>query len=174
MPQNQRHKACAVVLAGGQGVNCKALHASVLTAVALVEPLFEEVMISANETDDYRIEGIRVVPDRVKHQGSLMAIYSALDASSHEDNLVILPHINSINKSLVDEMFGAIKKDTEVVIPVTHAAEKKLFFAIYRKGVLKKIEQLFLRGEMQLKELLPLCRVKYVLIEDKNRGGYDE
>jgi molybdopterin-guanine dinucleotide biosynthesis protein A len=126
---------------------------------------FEQILISANEAEKFGFLGAAVVPDRVTRQGPLMGIASALEASENEINFVVACDVPQIKMRFVRRMLSEAK-DAEIVIPTTRGGENEPLFAVYRKCVLKAVNEVLSSGGRKISDVFPKCRVKYIEVDE--------
>jgi molybdenum cofactor guanylyltransferase len=126
---------------------------------------FKQLLISANEMEKYSFLGIDVVPDKTPGRGPLMGVASALEASAHDVNAVIACDMPGVDVTLVRRMLRECK-GYEGVVPVTGQSLLEPMCAVYRKGLLKTMQQALASGEWRIKEVLKRCRIKYIEVSD--------
>ena len=101
---------------------------------------FAKVLISANDTEKFSFLGLEVIPDRIPDQGPLMAVASALEASSTEFNLVVGCDIPRIRLPVVRRML-AEAEEADAVIPVTEDGKEQPLFAVYRRSIRRAMNE---------------------------------
>jgi molybdopterin-guanine dinucleotide biosynthesis protein A len=124
---------------------------------------FEQVLISANESDKFAFLGFDVVPDKVPGQGPLMGMASALEASANEINFVVACDIPHIELGYVRRiLFEAVKNEADIIVPTTGDGGYEPLFAVYRKSALKAINEVLSSGGHKISDVFALCNVKKV------------
>ncbi len=106
-----------------------------------MKKVFDEVIISANECDDFSFLNIPIVNDIQLNRGPLSGIYSALKKSNTAKNFITTCDLPLINHNVI-EYISAIESGKEIIIPVINGISEKLF-GIYNKSVIEKIEEIF-------------------------------
>jgi len=164
-------KATAIIMAGGASQRmgtdksmlplkdrsiieniCEQLHGS-----------FQQILISANDTDKYAFLGFEIVRDRVSNQGPLMGIACALEASANELNFVIACDIPHIRLSFIRRMLSqAAQGCADVVIPINPDGHYEPLYAVYRKNVAAVMKEALSRKRRKLTDILAQCEVEYV------------
>jgi molybdopterin-guanine dinucleotide biosynthesis protein A len=179
-------RATAVILAGGSSsrmgqdkammpVECgpaanKTSRPMVEVILGQLGGLFTEVVISANEAARFRYLDLRVVPDRVRQQGPMMAIASAVGASKTDINFVTACDIPQLDKDLVKRMLRQAKSDNvDIVVPVNAAGRYETLFAVYKKSCLPAVDEALEEGVRKISDVFCRCRVRYVSLEDSAR-----
>jgi len=164
----------AIIMAGGEscrmGTDKSMLSIKGQSIIELiceqVRDSFDEILISANQVEKFSFLGFKVVPDKVREQGPLMGIASALEASANEYNFVVACDIPKINLTFVNRMLTeAIESRADIVVPVTGKEKYEPLFAIYRKSTLEAINKTLSSGKHKISDVFSLCRVKYIKME---------
>ena len=169
-----REKACAIILAGGgsrrMGVDKSMLPMGRQPLIAAVyEQLrgsFDQILISANDTDRFAFLGLPVIPDAVPNQGPLMGIASALQASAHDLNFVIacdIPHVEL--RSVRRMLLQAGQSGADIVVPTTGEQQYEPLFAVYRKSALSAINKTLLSGGRKIADAFSLCKVEFAKLD---------
>ena len=161
-------KYTAIILAGGKSSRMGTSKAflpingkpAVENTVNLLNPYFDEILISANDQKAFNYLDKPVIEDVIKEQGPLAGIYSALQHSKNEKNFVIACDIPEINMDFVEIMLD-FSKDFDIVIPLNNDKFEPLF-AVYSKQVIPVIEQLLQTESRKMINLLPMCRTKVI------------
>ncbi len=169
-----RENAAAIILAGGDSrrmeTDKRMLPVGGRPLIAgICEQLrdsFDEVFVSANDTDRLAFLGLRIIPDRVPGQGPLMGIASSLEASSHELNFVVACDIPHVELRYVRRMLSqATETDADIVVPITDERRYEPLFAAYRKSALEAINTVLSSGGRKIADAFALCKVKCVELD---------
>jgi molybdopterin-guanine dinucleotide biosynthesis protein A len=164
-------KATAIVLAGGasqrMGTDKSMLP---MRGRPIIENIcgrlhggFQQILISANDTDKFAFLGFEIVRDRISDQGPLMGIASALEASVNELNFIVACDIPHIELPLIRRMLSqAAQGSADVVIPITCEGYYEPLYAIYRKNVAELMNEELSRNRRKLTDILSQCEVEYV------------
>jgi len=167
-----REKATAIILAGGNssrmGIDKSIL---LLNGRPIIEHIceqlrgtFEQILISADEVETFRLLGYEIIPDNVSGQGPLMGIASALKASANELNFVVACDIPHIDLAYVRRMLTQAD-GVDIVIPTTDVDKFEPLFAVYRKSTLKAINRVLSSGGRKISDVFAHCMVKYISLE---------
>jgi molybdenum cofactor guanylyltransferase len=157
-----RHAATAVVLAGGQsrrmGVD-KALlplggEGLLQRVVHQVEPLFDQVLISARSADDYAFLGHPVVPDARPGLGPMGGLVSALERARHDLVLVLPCDLAEVPLDLVSRLLRQAR-GANAVVPRSADGHYEPLVAVYRRSLLPILRAALERGERRLIDLFP-------------------
>jgi len=128
---------------------------------------FAQILISANELDRFAFLGFEVVPDKVREQGPLMGIASALEVSANELNFVVacdIPHIEL--KYAGRTLAKAISSKADIVVLKAAGGTYEPLFAVYRKSALEAINEVLQSGGHKISDVFSLCKVHYVELDD--------
>jgi molybdenum cofactor guanylyltransferase len=172
-PKALFRQATAVVLAGGlssrMGCDKAMLEIDgvslIVRSVTQLQPLFAEVLISARQRDDYAFLNLPVVPDRLVNQGPLMAIASALEASSNDLNFFISCDVPVLPIDLIATLLReAVTHDAAV--PISNQGFYEPLFAVYRKSMLAAANDALARGERSVVAMYKNHIIKPVYLEN--------
>ena len=138
-----------IILCGGKSSRMKTNKALLkLGNKTIIEIIFDEmkkvlsdVVLSANECDDFAFLNIPIVKDIQLNRGPLSGIYSALQFSGTQRNFITTCDIPLINSKLIKHLVE-IKSDKEIIVPAINGIPQRLF-GIYNKSVIEKIDVIF-------------------------------
>jgi len=168
-----------IVLAGGKGLRLgrdKILETigdrSLLQWVVSYLSSFNSdiIIVTAKEQSFSQFTGypkLRIVTDTYPGKGPLGGVYTGLVTSESFYNLVIACDMPFLNQDLLRYMIQ-ISASFDLVAPRLGNMIEPLH-AVYSKGCLAPIECLFKQGNLSVRELLNLVRVRYVEAEEINR-----
>ena len=131
--------------------------------------VFSEVILSANEFNDFSFLNIPIVEDSFVYRGPLAGIYSALKESKTKKNFITTCDLPLINHKMIEHI-SKIESDKEIVIPVINGSPQKLF-GLYNKSLIQKIEEIFSLSEIDksikgsIYELHEISSVELIEIE---------
>ncbi len=168
-----------IVLAGGKGLRLgqdKALeiigNGSLLERVVFHLNFFNSdiLVVTALKQSYPQLGGypkLRVVTDIYVNKGPLGGIYTGLKASNSFYNLVVACDMPFLNQALLHYMLQ-ISADFDLVVPRLGDMVEPLH-AVYSKGCLTPIESLLKQGNLGVRQLFTLVRLRYVEAEEINR-----
>jgi len=164
-----KEHATAIVLAGGDSTRMSSDKSMLPVAgkpmiqhvYDQLQDHFDQMLISANDPEKYAFLDAAVAPDRVPGQGPLMGIASALAISDNELNLVVACDVPDIDVTLAHRMLD-LAKDHEIVVPRVDRQHFEPLFAVYRKSVAAKMNEMLSAGERRIRALFDECRTRYV------------
>jgi len=169
----------SIVLAGGKGLRLG--HEKTLETVGN-ESLIQRVLFSLSFFNSdiiivtaakqslpqfFDYPKLRVVTDAYPGKGPLGGIYTGLAASDSFYNLVVACDMPFLNQALLDYMIQ-ISASFDLVVPRLGNMIEPLH-AVYSKGCLAPIECLLKQGNLSIRELFTLVKVRYVEAMEINR-----
>ncbi len=128
-------------------------------SVRLLEQVCNTILIGAN-TDAYDYLGFPVIKDEFTGIGPIGGIYSCLNHSSTNDNLVLSCDIPLIPVDLIHAILSH-KDDFQVVIPLSDGLPEPLC-AFYRKDILPVIERAIYSGKYKIQDAIKDTRYKFL------------
>lgn len=167
-------KATAIVLAGGKSQRmgtdksmlpvkgrslieniCEQLHGS-----------FQQILISANDTDKFTFLDLEIIRDKVSDQGPLMGIASALEVSVNELNFVVACDIPQIRLSFIRKMLLlAADSGADIVVPVAPNGQYEPLFTVYRRSVVEIINEALSKDRRRITDIFAQCNVECIELE---------
>jgi len=161
-----------IVLAGGKGLRLgqdKALEVvgnrSLLERVVSSLSFFNSdiIVVTASKQPHPRLVGypkLKAVTDVYLNKGPLGGIYTGLKASDSFYNLVVACDMPFLNQALLYYMVQ-VSAGFDLVVPKLGEMVEPLH-AVYSKGCLVPIESLLKRGNLSLRQLFTLVKVRYL------------
>lgn len=171
-------EATAIIMAGGDsqrmGTDKSLLPLSSQSPKPIIEVIceqlrgrFDQILISANKTDQFSYLNLDIVPDKIPGQGPLMGIASALEASANKLNFVVACDIPRINLNFVRMMLDeAVTSNVDIVMPTTGEEKYEPLFAVYRRSCLGAIHDVLSSGSRKIIDLFTRCKIKYIELND--------
>ncbi|WP_245712531.1 molybdenum cofactor guanylyltransferase [Anaerobacillus alkalilacustris] len=161
-------KAGAVILAGGKssrmGKNKALLQINGITTIERTKnslrEVFDDILLVANDDERYRFLNVPITKDKVIDKGPLAGIHAGLLTANHDTNLFVacdMPFISSKLAKLLVELSDGF----DAVVPVIDGEQHPLF-AVYKKSIIRVIENCFETKQLRIKSLLNKVNVKYV------------
>jgi molybdopterin-guanine dinucleotide biosynthesis protein A len=129
-------------------------------------PLFDELLIVANDLAPYADLGVAVWPDRVPDKGSLGGIYTAVYHGRSPQTFCIACDMPFPSPAVIAHLRDAAP-GYDVVVPRTADAYQPLH-AVYGKTCLPHMEAMIRADRLKIDRLFPAVRVRTVA-EDELR-----
>jgi len=130
-----------------------------------LKPNVDELIIISNNIN-YDGFGFKVYQDLVEPCGPMGGIYTALEKSSTENNIVVCCDIPNITSKIIAHIISNIG-DEAVLVPVHNGIIEPLC-AVYKKSIAKKIKNLIETGEYKLKDALKIMNTRYIEVSSSS------
>ena len=148
-----RNDITGIILCGGKSSrmqkNKALLKLSDKTVIEIVteklKSIFNEVLISANDSKQYDFLNLPVVYDIFIGKGPLAGIHSALKYSSTKNNFIISCDIPLISIELIKYLIN-LNSEKSILLPKSNGRIQQLC-GIYSKSVIDEIENIFKLSE---------------------------
>jgi molybdopterin-guanine dinucleotide biosynthesis protein A len=134
------HPVTAGILAGGassrMGINKALLEFRGRTLLerqlGVVRPIFERVLVGANDPAPYEPFGVEVAPDLLSERCALTGVHALLAAARTEHVFVVACDLPFLNPALIGDLLGR-RGAVDVVLPVTARGPEPLH-AVYSRA----------------------------------------
>jgi molybdopterin-guanine dinucleotide biosynthesis protein A len=173
-----RHPISCGILAGGassrMGKN-KALlefrgRPLIVQQIELLSPIFDEILIGANDPAPYAALNLRVVPDLLPERCSLTGIHALVKAARREQVFVVACDMPFLNADLIRVMI-AESGNWDAVIAETERGPEPLH-ALYSKACLPAIEESARQGRWKVTDFYASVRcLPLKFVEEQWRVG---
>ena len=175
-----RNDITGIILCGGESsrmqTNKALLKLGDKTVIEIVaeklKSIFNEVLISANDSKEYDFLKLPVVNDIFIGKGPLAGIHSALKYSSTENNFIISCDMPLISIELINYLIN-LNSEKSILLPKSNGRIQQLC-GIYSQSVIEEIENIFKLSEKNknikgsIYELLERVIVEFIDIDDLN------
>jgi len=125
----------------------------------LIEPFCSNIAISG-ECVDYHVFGIKMVPDHYSDCGPIAGIYSSLQYSQTDWNLLVSVDAPFVNEELFCYLIANIK-NCDCVIP-KHTSGIEPLVGLYHKRILPVIDKMIKDGDFKLMNLLLKLNTRFL------------
>ncbi|MGL5232003.1 MAG: molybdenum cofactor guanylyltransferase [Fusobacteriaceae bacterium] len=170
----------AIILAGGKGSRLGYVDKAFLMYNGrffidiLIEKLtdFKEVIVVTNSPEkytkyvkDYKYSNnIKIVTDKIKNIGPIGGIYTGLLTSKYDENFILSCDTPFISEEFIKYM-KELSGDYLIAVP-THEANMEPLCAIYKKGIIKKIEKSIEEKNYRVNSIFNESHVKRIELEN--------
>jgi molybdopterin-guanine dinucleotide biosynthesis protein A len=166
-----KEDATAIILSGGgsrrmgEDKAIMPVHGQPLLAAIADQllPNFGNVLVSGAR-EKYAFSGCRIVEDLEPDRGPLMGLLSTLKESGHDLNFVTTCDVPEVHLPFVRKMLREIGEH-DAVVPIVQDARKQPLFAVYKKSVVRVIEELMAEDKQAMHALLDRLNVLYVQMD---------
>lgn len=135
-------------------------------SIDALKPLVSEIMI-VSDNSDYDVFGLKRINDITKNAGPLAGIFSGLEASSNEYNLILSCDIPLISTKILQKLIDNIDNDSQI-IQVEIQGKSMPLIALYRKEVLSTFDTLLKNEERRLRIAIKSCKSKNIILEKEH------
>lgn len=135
-------------------------------SIDALKPLVSEVLIVSDNTD-YDVFGLKRIEDEIKDAGPVSGIYSGLEASKTDYNLVLSCDIPMISTEVLKLLVHAIDNTSEIIQAESDGKSMPLI-AIYQSAVKNKFYDLLQQDERRLRVAVKSCNYKNVAIHEND------
>jgi len=133
-------------------------------SIDALKPLVSEIIIVSNNKD-YNVFGFKRVEDAIENAGPLAGIYSGLNESKTDYNLVLSCDIPLISSEILEKLINAID-DVSEIIQIESEGKNMPLIALYKKSCAAKFLKLLNEGERKLQVAVNKCNVKNVKLNE--------
>jgi len=171
--QQKNNNINGIILAGGKSSRMGTDKALLkIGNKTLLEILFEKlnpfcrtVLISTNNPE-IKIEGAKIIKDKIKNTGPAGGIYSALSASESEKNIIVSVDTPFVTKELFDFLLKNNTSKTEVLI-ISEKNKLHPLIGIYSKQVSEIFSEEIKIGNYKIRDIIKKTRHKILDISEK-------
>lgn len=133
-------------------------------SIDALKPLVSEIII-VSDTPEYDAFGLKRITDITKDAGPVSGIYSGLEASKTELNLILSCDIPLITSEVLQLLTNAIE-DTSDIIQVESNGKSMPLIALYKKTVKDTFKSFLEQGERRLRVAIKGCNYKNVVLDE--------
>ena len=155
-----------IVLAGGKSVRMGGINKALLDVggtlvleqiVALLDKIFEEVILVTNSPEDFEFLNKPMFPDLRVGKGSLGGLWTGLYHCHSEYGFLVACDMPFLNEQII-RLLVSLAKDTDIVIPEIRGHFEPLH-AIYSIRCLSPIKELIDEADLKIISLFPHVNV---------------
>jgi len=133
--------------------------------IAALEPFVSEIIIVSNDSE-YDMFKLKRVADKFEDGGPLAGLFSGLEYSETEKNIVLSCDIPLINKAVLTVLVEAYDSELDVV-QLESKGETMPLIAIYKKQAMHQILELLEQGERRLRVAVESLKTKTITLDAK-------
>jgi molybdopterin-guanine dinucleotide biosynthesis protein A len=136
----------------------------------IVERLTEvsrDILLVTNTPQEYAFLNLPMVPDVVPNGGSLVGLYSGLEAIRHPWGLVMACDVPFVNTDLLSYMLS-LREGYQAVVPVMGDRHEPLH-ALYHKSCLPAMRRHIDAGDKRIISFYPEIRIRFLREDEIDR-----
>ena len=135
-------------------------------SIDALKPLVSEIIIVSNNAD-YDVFGLKRIEDIMDNAGPLAGIYSGLNHSKTEYNIVLSCDIPLISSGILKKLIEGIDEVSEI-IQIESKGKSMPLIALYKKSCKDVFYKLLQKGERRLQFAVYQCRVKNITLDSES------
>ncbi|MFD0988910.1 molybdenum cofactor guanylyltransferase [Mariniflexile jejuense] len=133
-------------------------------SINALKPLVSEIIIVSNNAN-YDVFKLKRVEDSIENAGPVAGIYSGLNESKTEYNIILSCDIPLISSEILKKLINAID-DVSEVIQIESDGKTMPLIALYKKSCEETFLKLLKKGERKLQVVVNTCQVKNVTLHE--------
>ncbi len=141
-------------------------------ACILLKDFCDEIILSTSVSVIYSLVNVTSIPDEKPGLGPIGGIYTCLQHSNTDKNLIIAVDIPFINRGIIKYLIENMD-DTDIILPMNECLKPEPLCAIYSKSVLPALEKMIKDNDLAVHNLINHVKVKTIQI-NKEKEFYDE
>ncbi|OEK08177.1 hypothetical protein A8C32_01565 [Flavivirga aquatica] len=135
-------------------------------SIDALKPLVSEIII-VSDHPEYDTLGFKRVTDFIKDAGPVAGIYSGLEASKTNYNLILSCDIPLIKTDILEKLVRTIHFETNI-IQIESIGKTMPLIALYKKQCKTTFYNLLQKGERRLRVAVKTCGVKNITLDSVN------
>jgi molybdopterin-guanine dinucleotide biosynthesis protein A len=132
-------------------------------SIEALKPLVSNIIIVSNNPD-YDVFGVERIEDIIENSGPVAGIYSGLEASLTEYNLILSCDIPLITLEILQKLIDSAD-DAFDIIQLESNGKSMPLIALYNKQVAKTFYNVLQLNERRLRIAVNHCKVKTIVLE---------
>ncbi|TXG35344.1 molybdenum cofactor guanylyltransferase [Seonamhaeicola maritimus] len=137
-------------------------------SIKALKPLVNDIII-VSDNPDYDAFGYKRILDEIKDAGPVAGIYSGLNASKTENNLILSCDIPLIKTGVLEKLIESIDDDSEV-IQIESNGKSMPLIALYKKQSAQVFIDALQNDERRLRRVLNSLKTKNVALNDEEQN----
>jgi molybdopterin-guanine dinucleotide biosynthesis protein A len=135
-------------------------------SIAALQPLVSKILIVSDDAK-YDTFGLKRITDSTKDAGPVAGIYSGLEASKTEWNLILSCDIPLITSHVLQKLINAVDDASDIIQAESNGKTMPLI-ALYKRSVKTKFLELLQNDERRLRIAVNQCSFKNVALDKVN------
>ena len=133
--------------------------------IKAIKPFVNDIIIVSNNSD-YDVYKLKRVADIIEDAGPLAGLYSGLNESETEYNLVLSCDVPLINGAVLNKLIKGFDAEKDI-IQLKSKNRTMPLIAIYKKQCLHHCQDLLLKGERRLRTAVEQLNTKTIELESE-------
>lgn len=138
-------------------------------SIEALQPLVSEILIVSDNTkyDTFKLKRIN---DIKKDAGPVSGIYSGLEASKTEYNLVLSCDIPLITSQALKQLLDAVDDNSEIIQAESNGKSMPLI-ALYKTSIKNTFKSVLKEDERRLRVVIKGCNYKNVVLDEAHQNA---
>lgn len=132
-------------------------------SIEALQPLVSEILI-VSDNPDYDIFGLKRITDDIKNAGPVGGIYSGLEASKSELNLILSCDIPLITSDVLQKLIDAVDDASDIIQAESNGKTMPLI-ALYKRAIKGQFKRFLEQGERRLRVVVKGCRYNTIVLD---------
>ena len=133
--------------------------------IKAIKPFVNDIIIVSNNSD-YDVYKLKRVADIIEDAGPLAGLYSGLNESETESNLVLSCDVPLVNGAVLNKLIKGFDAEKDI-IQLKSKNRTMPLIAIYKKQCLHHCQDLLLKGERRLRTAVEQLNTKTIELESE-------
>lgn len=133
--------------------------------IKAIKPFVNDIIIVSNNSD-YDVYKLKRVADIIEDAGPLAGLYSGLNESETESNLVLSCDVPLVNGAVLNKLIKGFDAEKDI-IQLKSKNRTMPLIAIYKKQCLHHCQDLLLKGERSLRTAVEQLNTKTIELESE-------
>lgn len=138
-------------------------------SIDAVKPLVSEIII-VSDNSDYDVFRLKRINDITKDAGPVSGIYSGLEASKTEYNLILSCDIPFINSEVLQKLIDAVDEPSEIIQAQSEGKTMPLI-ALYKRTIKDKFKSFLEQDERRLRVAIEACQYKNIVLDEAHQNS---
>ncbi|WP_299551239.1 molybdenum cofactor guanylyltransferase [Seonamhaeicola sp.] len=131
-------------------------------SIKALKPLVNDIII-VSDNPDYDVFGYKRIEDAIKNAGPVAGIYSGLEASGTEYNLILSCDIPLIKTAVLEKLIDTTDRDSDI-IQIESSGKTMPLIALYKKQCAKVFLDALQNDERRLRRVINTLKTKNVVL----------
>jgi len=133
-------------------------------SIAALQPLVSKILIVSDDAK-YDTFGLKRITDSTKDAGPVAGIYSGLEASKTEWNLILSCDIPLITSHVLQKLINAVDDASDIIQAESNGKTMPLI-ALYKRTVKGQFKRFLEQGERRLRVVVKGCRYNTIVLDE--------
>ena len=133
--------------------------------IDVLSPFCDEIIISTNNSHLYSKFNFKCIADEKKNIGPIGGIYTLLNNSVYQDNIILSCDIPFVEKEFIKYLLDNYNGET-ALIPQHDNGKAEPLCAVYNKSILKYVNQQIANSDFKLMNLLSKSNANFLSVDE--------